>query len=1124
MPHILWLDEIGQADHERVGSKAFTLAKLRRAGLPVPEGFVLTASAEPLAGERRVALIDASERLPDAVAVRSSSTAEDLAAASFAGQYRTLLDLRGSAAIVDAASRCLESRGAAAEYARAVAARGDGAMAVLVQRFVEPRVAGVVFTRHPHDPDRMLVESHAGRGEALVSGRVTPDRYVLRRHDLSVLEGPVSGSLDEPTLAAVAELARRVEALSGSPQDVEWAVGQAGLVLLQARPISVEIETTLDPGLRRLTRANVGEVMPGPVTPLTETTLLEFLEHAFHEVTRQAGVRPATASRFLVLYRRRLYLNLDLCIDVAARLPGVSTADAERLILGGGATRGLAAGSVARHSLRTLAIVARLLRLAARLPHAVRESQRAVDALPGALEIEACEPADLARLLRDAQATGRSLASTHIAVSGSSAARLAVLGRLIDDGGGHSAARVNRLVAGLDGVESAGPALELESLAERARKTPEWAAWLSQPAPLAAALLAGGQAPPALAAELAAFLVRYGHRAVAEAELSAAAWEDDATPLVTALQGLSRGVRSAHFARRARAEVRSLDEAALLARAGPLRAALLRRALRGAQQGVRQREATKSLAVSLARHLRRLARSAAQRLEKAGTLANARDVFFLTSEELLRALEGGAVPAAALARRQRRQEREAALPAPRELDLTDPDAAPQDSRAAPLAGVGVSAGVGVGRARILEAGTDARVEPGEVIVASVLDAGLGPLLAGASAAVAEIGGLLSHGAVVARELGVPCVVDVRDATRRIRPGDRILVDGDRGRVRIVSESDASRTTREGSADLCPAAAADEAFHRLESDRRARESVYLNVQDPSSGLALVASLGVRPGGRGEALIALALPDGRVLFGLELGPARREPGSITVGGMRYDWQGPTLRFDGALAPHEACDFPPGPIPLLLAPRTVRVQLDLSCRPTTPAVDFCDGLSDEALAALRPLGSHHVEQSGVWRGRLELDGRSSEVDGTGSRDHSWGLRDWEAVDHWRLFTLRLGDDFAVHALALGVRGVRVEGGFLWRDERLERVTRVEHVTERDEQGRVRSLDLELGTQNGDVLRLHGTPERAIQVPLQLERRPLRHLRGRPYRLVLHEHYTLWEAVGRQGRGIAEYAGRPL
>src|SRR5439155_10544399 len=115
----------------------------------------------------------------------------------------------------------------------------------------------------------------------------------------------------------------------------------------------------------------------------------------------------------------------------------------------------------------------------------------------------------------------------------------------------------------------------------------------------------------------------------------------------------------------------------------------------------------------------------------------------------------------------------------REVDLRSVAGAP----GAPTGGLGVSAGVAVGPARVILPGDALRLERGEILVTPVLDAALGPLLATAAGAVAEIGGMLSHGAVVARELGVPCVVDVKDATRFIRSGERILVDGGSGRVK-----------------------------------------------------------------------------------------------------------------------------------------------------------------------------------------------------------------------------------------------------------------------------------------------------------------------------------------------------
>jgi len=281
--------------------------------------------------------------------------------------------------------------------------------------------------------------------------------------------------------------------------------------------------------------------------------------------------------------------------------------------------------------------------------------------------------------------------------------------------------------------------------------------------------------------------------------------------------------------------------------------------------------------------------------------------------------------------------------------------------------------------------------------------------------------------------------------------------------------------------------------------------------------------VRPGGRGESLIALGTPEGHVLFGLDLAPGRPGPGGFSVAGQTVDWSPFRFRAAARLARHAERAFPPGGVlPLLLEPRTEEVAIDLTLAPTTPAVDFCRGLPEDALQALRPLGAHHLEQSGAWHGTVSIGGRPFSVAGTGSRDHSWGLRDWDAADHWRLFTVRFGDGLAVHALAVSVEGRLVEGGFLWRDGRAERITRVAFVGERGAGG-LRTFELSLATAAGPPLRLHGTVLRRITVPVDVERRPLRHLQGLPYRLVLHEHFARYEAAGRVGHGIAELTERP-
>ncbi|HVR71787.1 MAG TPA: PEP/pyruvate-binding domain-containing protein, partial [Vicinamibacteria bacterium] len=345
MSRVAWLHTLDDRDRDRAGGKAFVLARLRRAGLPVPDGFVLAAGAAPDDPSWRAELASAYHELGGAVAVRSSSVVEDGAQASFAGQFTTVLDVEGEEAVVEAARACLRSVAKGAAYAQAMGEDGGAPLAVLVQRFVPARVAGVVFTRDPRDPLGLLVEAHAGRGDDLVGGRVTPERYRLERATGRLLDrSDGAAAIDPPTLQAVVALALAAERLLGGAQDVEWALADEGPVLLQSRPITVAAEEPPDPRIRRLTRANVGEVLPGAVTPLTWSTIGYFLEQGFRAVADAAGVRARDAPPFLVLHHRRLYLNLDLSLDVATRLPGVDAGEAERLVLGGGAAA--ARGSV----------------------------------------------------------------------------------------------------------------------------------------------------------------------------------------------------------------------------------------------------------------------------------------------------------------------------------------------------------------------------------------------------------------------------------------------------------------------------------------------------------------------------------------------------------------------------------------------------------------------------------------------------------------------------------------------------------------------------------------------------------------------------------------------------------
>src|SRR5215831_11957656 len=206
MTDLCTFDQIGPADRATVGGKGLSLAQMAAAGLPVPPGFCVTCAVyrrlggqKPQGAPELVREIDAAYQAlgGDAVAVRSSATAEDGSVTSFAGQQETILGVVGTEALLDAIARCwasLDSERAVAYRKRQGVDERGLAMAVVVQRLVPAEVAGVLFTRNPLDPEgkRMLVEAAWGLGESVVSGRVTPDRFHIDRDTGRVLEQHVA--------------------------------------------------------------------------------------------------------------------------------------------------------------------------------------------------------------------------------------------------------------------------------------------------------------------------------------------------------------------------------------------------------------------------------------------------------------------------------------------------------------------------------------------------------------------------------------------------------------------------------------------------------------------------------------------------------------------------------------------------------------------------------------------------------------------------------------------------------------------------------------------------------------------------------------------------------------------
>ncbi|MGE3191271.1 MAG: PEP/pyruvate-binding domain-containing protein, partial [Vicinamibacterales bacterium] len=301
MNRLLPLD--AATDAGRCGHKAATLAALRNHGFDVPDGFVIPAGLEATRDEIAAALATLGDGL---VAVRSSGLAEDLADRSFAGQYDTLLNVRGADAVLEAAAACVRSaHGARVE----TYGHGTGPMAVLVQRMVDADVSGVAFSANPitGNRDEARVSATRGLGDRLVSGAIDGDEWLVAG-DRATAVSQSQQALNAGLARQVAALARKAEAARGGPQDIEWAVQDGRLWLLQSRPITAlpvapEIETP-----KGTWQKDAGHFIE-PMSPFAVSTQLRNADHMMDEAIAQWGLLPERI-RFKVIGHEP-YIHVD---------------------------------------------------------------------------------------------------------------------------------------------------------------------------------------------------------------------------------------------------------------------------------------------------------------------------------------------------------------------------------------------------------------------------------------------------------------------------------------------------------------------------------------------------------------------------------------------------------------------------------------------------------------------------------------------------------------------------------------------------------------------------------------------------------------------------------------------
>ncbi|HSN97530.1 MAG TPA: PEP-utilizing enzyme, partial [Candidatus Nanopelagicales bacterium] len=613
----------------------------------------------------------------------------------------------------------------------------------------------------------------------------------------------------------------------GGPFDVEFAVekGRFGagpkVWLLQVRPLRGGSAPEGGDADTVWSRANVGEALPGAATPLTWSVARAFSDRGFREAFAALGCRVPRGATLVANVQGRFYLNLTTFMQIAAQVPGLSP----QAILGvsGGATPSVierldrqTAGVSKRSFLMRLPLHApRLLVQQAALERDVnsfeadamraRRSLSELDlrVLPddaiattlksaflllertGTLMLR-CASASLASYLALCEALRR--LTPGRASARSSGADEAPLDPLDERPAGEIERLAQTLVGGAQEVESAAPGVELARGASLA---------LREAAAREIILSANARTPDDLPEgptrdALVAFLDRYGDRAVREAELSTPRWREDPAPVMSMLVAAMRSPEGESERALSRARTQADREMALLeARLGRAQVALVRALTWRAQHTTRLRERMRSWVTRVLGMIRTVALDIDRRLRRLDPSLEDGSVFFCTYDELCASLGSGRADLGSVVRLRRAEHaRDAARPDPpptfvgRPPPLTLPPAAGMR-----LQGLPASGGVVEGRARVLEPGAASfdALKPGEVLVSRTTDVGLSPLFLVAAAVVTELGGPLSHASIVAREYGVPAVVNVPGATLAIRTGDRLRVDGDRGIVEKLEE-------------------------------------------------------------------------------------------------------------------------------------------------------------------------------------------------------------------------------------------------------------------------------------------------------------------------------------------------
>lgn len=775
------------------------------------------------------------------VAVRSSATTEDLPDLSFAGQQDTFLNVSGTDALLQAVVNCWSSLWTA----RAIGYRlrnginhGEAALAVVVQQMVPSEVSGVLFTANPLTGLRTetVIDAALGLGESLVSGQVQPDHFVVDTQTGSVKSralaarqpaSPETGDgklgrrqidQEQPTLSEnqirqLTELGRQVQEEYQAPQDIEWAFADGRLYLLQSRPITSLFpvpEVSLDPLIVWFGFGTVQGTL-GPMTPLGR----DGIRNVFAGAGSLFGQRFEPERMSLVVSAgERLWIKISDMIrhPIGNRLslgflafvePSVAqiirslTAD-PRLGAGQGRFKFSTLWRVVRFFgpvlVRILPVLARPEKARARFDAQIEAYLSTATIVPAADRFERL--ANIAGFIRERIAgVFQFLLPEFIPIFAPSMAALNLLNKIA----GQDRSLVLEITRGLPGNVTTQMDLFLWQTAQTIQADADSAAiFQDHPADFLARRYLNNALPPIAQRAIERFMQRYGMRGVSEIDLGQPRWREDPTPVMQTLKSyLEIDPESAPdilFARGERAACAAIEELASRVRrqhGGRFKSHLVRAAAHRIRALMGARESPKFFAIRTMGIARAALLDVGCEFAAAGALERPEDLFFLRLSELeaLSRREPRDWQALVSERRSAYEREQRRRQVPRVL-VSDGRAFYEGLGAETdtgdlITGSPVSPGVVEGIVHVVLDPHGARLAPGEILVCPGTDPAWTPLFMAAGGLITEVGGMMTHGSVVAREYGIPAVVGVHNATSRLQNGQRIRVDGTQGKIIIT---------------------------------------------------------------------------------------------------------------------------------------------------------------------------------------------------------------------------------------------------------------------------------------------------------------------------------------------------